>query len=162
MNKNKKVNPLTHFNNLKAAAVKRGQTQMANFTKKMRLGGEGEPEETKPPAPKENSTEKKGEGAASATQLGSMSNKEFRQIKKGEKRKQKLERISSGKQGERVDNVIKAVGAGAEAIGNVAGSIKDVKGIFGPPEQKKGGVINRRTTSRPIAKKGGSVKRKRK
>jgi len=162
MKQNKKINPLIHFNNLKAAAVKRGQAQMANFTKKMRLGGEGEPEETKPPAQKENDTEKKEESAVSATKFGAMSNKEFRQLKKGEKRKAKIERISSGKQGERVDNVIKAVGAGAEAIGNVAGSIKDIKGVFGPSQQKRGGVINRRTTSRPIAKKGGSVKRKRK
>lgn len=36
MKKNKKVNPLTHFNNLKAETIKKGNQQLANYKKSLK------------------------------------------------------------------------------------------------------------------------------
>ena len=36
MKKNKKVNPLTHFNNLKAKTIKKGNQQLANYKKSLK------------------------------------------------------------------------------------------------------------------------------
>ena len=36
MKHNKKVNPLTHFNNLKAEAIKKGNGQLANYKKSLK------------------------------------------------------------------------------------------------------------------------------
>jgi hypothetical protein len=54
MKKNNKVNPLTHFNNVKANSYRRANDQMSNFKKLVKRyqdGGEGGPKPTPTPTP---------------------------------------------------------------------------------------------------------------
>jgi hypothetical protein len=54
MKKNNKVNPLTHFNNVKANSYRRANDQMSNFKKLVKRyqdGGEGGPKPTSTPPP---------------------------------------------------------------------------------------------------------------
>lgn len=108
--------------------------------KKYGKGGPTEPEKTQP---KGETTKSESPAAPAATssvskssQLAAMTGKQYRQEKRGVKREAKLERIRSGKQGDRVDNVIKAVGAGAEAVANVTDAVNSVRGGI----KKNGGV----------------------
>jgi hypothetical protein len=83
-----------------------------------------------------------------AKTLGSMSGKDYRTIKKGVKREQKLARIESGKQGERVDNVIRAVASGADAASSTLRAAQSAKDLM---KNKKGGSVKKMAT-------GGSLK----
>jgi hypothetical protein len=76
--------------------------------------------------------------------LGSMSGKDYRQLKKGVKREQKLARIESGQQGDRVDNVIKAVASGAEAASSAANAVRSTREAVG--KMKKGGAMKKYKT----------------
>jgi len=125
----KTINGKTTTVTLKPSSIKEALKYGGAKMKKYAKGGEGD-EPTKSAATTSSTK--------SASQLASMSGKEYRQEKKGIKRAQKLERIASGKQGDRVDNVIKAVGSGAEAVANVAGAVKDSREAFAP-RQKMGG-----------------------
>jgi hypothetical protein len=73
-----------------------------------------------------------------------MTGKQFRAEKRGVKRAQKLDRISSGKQGDRVDNVIRAVASGAEAASSAANAIKNTREAVG--KMKKGGAMKKYKT----------------
>lgn len=142
--KSDKSNPIKFFREQNENRAKVVKTSL----KKMQLAGpvnEGTENVSKPTNSASEPTEAQRQAAARAraAQLATMSGKEYRQEKKGTKRAQKLERISSGRQGERVDNVIKAVGAGAEAISNVAGAVKGSREAFSPREQKRGGAVKR-------------------
>jgi len=75
-----------------------------------------------------------------AQTLGAMSGKDYRQIKKGVKREQKLARIESGKQGERVDNVIRAVASGADAASSTLRAAQSAKDLM---KNKKGGSVKK-------------------
>jgi len=101
-----------------------------------------------------------------AQTLGSMSGKDYRTLKKGVKREQKLARIESGKQGERVDNVIRAVASGADAASSTLRAAQSAKELI---KNKKGGTIKKyqgggytNTTPGEIStgmmKKGGAKK----
>jgi hypothetical protein len=108
-------------------ALKYGGAKRKTYGK----GGETEPEKTQP-----------------KSELGAMTRKDYRQLKKGAKREAKLERIKSGKQGDRVDNVIKAVGSGAEAVANVTNAVNSVRstvrktGGVAKKTYKTGGMVN--------------------
>jgi hypothetical protein len=78
-----------------------------------------------------------------AQTLGSMSGKDYRQLKKGVKREQKLARIESGKQGERVDNVIRAVASGADAASSTLRAAQSAKDLM---KNKKGGAVKKYKT----------------
>jgi hypothetical protein len=161
MKKTDKPNPLKFFNDNKAMAYKKAGGEMAAFKnslKRMNNGGETGTEEGSPKSSSETTTTS-SPAPAPAPNFATMTNKEYKQYKKGVKREKKIENIKSGKQTERVDNIIKAVGSGAEAISNVAGAVQKGKQIFGNNNngpQRKGGIIK----SRQIAKRGGSVGRK--
>jgi hypothetical protein len=100
-----------------------------------------------------------------AKTLGSMSGKDYRQLKKGVKREQKLARIESGQQGERVDNVIRAVASGAEAASSAANAVKSTREAVG--KMKKGGTmkkyqdggrtISEKAAARKVAKGKGTI-----
>lgn len=75
-----------------------------------------------------------------AKTLGSMSGKDYRTLKKGVKREQKLVRLESGKQGERVDNVIRAVASGADAASATLRAAQSAKELM---KNKKGGTIKK-------------------
>jgi hypothetical protein len=166
MKKNNKVNPLTHFNNIKADSYRRAHNQMSNFKNSVKRyalgGGPGDPpkEETDGTSTAASSGGKSQLSAEEierrrqeqrTKELGSMTGKQYRQEKKGIKRAQKLDRIASGKQAERVDNIIKSVGSGIEAAGNFADVVKSGREAFGPKQQRKGGSVKKMS-------KGGSLK----
>ena len=77
-------------------------------------------------------------------QLGEMSGRDYRKIKKGAKREQKLARIESGQQGDRVDNVIRAVASGAEAASSAANAVRSTREAVG--KMKKGGATKKYKT----------------
>lgn len=120
-------------------ALKYGGAKRKRYSK----GGPTEPEKTqsKEEAPKSESNSTSVSSAARASQLGSMTGKQYRQEKRGVKRAQKLERIASGKQGDRVDNVIKAVASGAQAAADVAGAISDTRNAL--KKQSNGGATKK-------------------
>jgi hypothetical protein len=161
--KKTKEHPVTFFRKANEARQKVVNSSMKKFA----LGGpEGGPDDKKSSSESDSKTsasteqteaQKKAQVAARASQLASMSGKQYRQEKRGYKRAKKLEDIQSGKQGERVDNVIKAVGSGAEAVANVAGAVKSTRQAFGPREQKRGGVVKR-----PAVKKNATAMSKKK
>jgi hypothetical protein len=156
--KTNKTNPLAFFRKSYEDREKRIKSSLKKFAK----GGPGDPPAypasstnttnppatstttPAPPAPAAEKTEEqkaaeaKSEAQAKAASLGAMSNKEYHKVKKGIKRAKKLERIESGAQGERVDNVIKAIGSGAEAASGVIQTINQGKEIF---NKKRGGMI---------------------
>ena len=147
---NNKPNPLKFFNDNRAAAYKKAGGAMTEYKKSLKkfqgdVGGSQvgptAPTTTAPATTGQTEEQKQAAAAARASQLASMSGKQFRQEKRGIKRAQKLDRIASGKQGERVDNIIKAVGSGAEAVGKVAESVKSTREAFEPRQQKKGGPV---------------------
>jgi hypothetical protein len=84
-----------------------------------------------------------------ASDYAKMTGKQYRAEKRGVKRSQKLDRISSGKQGDRVDNVIRAVASGAEAASSAANAIKNTREAVG--KMKKGGTMKK-------MQKGGTMK----
>jgi hypothetical protein len=135
----KTINGKTTTVTLKPSSIKEALKYGGAKMKKYGKGGPTEPEKTQP---KEETTKSESPAATSSpsrsNQLGSMTGKQYRQEKRGVKREAKLERIKSGKQGDRVDNVIKAVGAGAEAVANVTDAVKSVRGPI-TPRQKMGG-----------------------
>ena len=92
-----------------------------------------------------------------AKTLGSMSGKDYRQLKKGVKREQKLARIESGQQGDRVDNVIRAVASGAEAASSAANAVKSTREAVG--KMKKGGAVKKyQDGGRTISQKAAARK----
>ena len=119
-------------------ALKYGGAKMKKYGK----GGPTEPEKTQPKGETTKSESPAAPAATSAasssSQRGSMTGKQYRQEKRGVKREAKLERIKSGKQGDRVDSIINAVGAGAEAVANVTDAVNSVRGPINP-RQKMGG-----------------------
>lgn len=128
-------------------AFRRGGAKRKTYAK----GGPTEPEKTQP---KEETTKSESPATPTATssvsrssQLGSMTGKQYRQEKRGVKREAKLDRIKSGKQGDRVDNVVKAVGATAEAVANVTDAVNSVRSGL----KKNGGAAKK------IYKTGGMV-----
>jgi hypothetical protein len=138
----KTINGKTTIVTLKPSSIKEALKYGGAKMKKYGKGGPTEPEKTQP---KGETTKSESPAAPAATssasrssQLGSMTGKQYRQEKRGVKREAKLERIKSGKQGDRVDNVIKAVGAGAEAVANVTDAVNSVRGGM-TPRQKMGG-----------------------
>jgi hypothetical protein len=154
MKKNNKVNPLTHFNNLKADAVKRGNTQLANFKKSLKkfqgdkngsqvgpiLGptvGPGPNTSTPPNTPTPSNTSKSDNDL-----ISDMLNKGMtpRQISKVMKAKTKV----AVNPNTVIDASGKIISSGIDAFANRNNS-NIGGGGFGPP-----------------FKKGGSVKRKRK
>ena len=133
--------------------VKKGIMKMGGAKmKKYANGGEGDDPVTPTKSTSATSATK------SASQLGSMTGKQYRQEKKGIKRAQKLERIATGKQGDRVDNVIKAVGAGAEAVANVAGAVGKTREAFGPNKKMGGSVKKMQNGGRVISEKAAARK----
>lgn len=147
----KTVNGKTTTVTLKPSSIKEAFRRGGAKRKTYGKGGPTEPEKTQP---KEEPTKSESPATPAATssasrssQLGSMTRKQYRQEKRGVKREAKLERIKSGKQGDRVDNVIKAVGAGAEAVANVTDAVNSVRSGL----KKNGGAANK------IYKTGGMV-----
>lgn len=145
MKHNNKPNPLKFFNDNRAAAYKKAGGAIAEYKKSLKrfqgdVGG-SQVSSTTPTTTGQTDEQKKAADAARAKELAAMSGKQFRQEKRGIKRAQKLDRIASGKQGERVDNIIKAVGSSAEAVGKVAGAVKSTREAFEPRQQKKGGSV---------------------
>lgn len=113
--------------------------------KKYANGGPTEPEK-KTSEPQPVKTEDKVASVAAgktASDYARMTGKEFRAEKRGVKRAQKLDRIKSGKQGERVDNVIRAVASGADAAASAANAVKSTREAVG--KMKKGGMVNSNT-----------------
>ena len=82
--------------------------------------------------------------AKTASDYARMTGKEYRAEKRGVKRAQKLDRIASGKQGDRVDNVIKAVAAGADAASSAASAVKNTREAIG--KMKNGGTMKKYKT----------------
>jgi hypothetical protein len=114
--------------------------------KKYANGGPTEPEK-KASEPQPVKTEDKISDMAAgktASDYAKMTGKEYRAEKRGIKRAQKLDRISSGKQGDRVDNVIRAVASGAEAASSTANAIKNTREAVG--KMKKGGTMKKYKT----------------
>jgi hypothetical protein len=151
-----KANPIAFFRKANEARLKPIKASMKRFA----LGGPPEGgDETSPAGQAQGKSALTAEEIERrkqeqrAKQLGAMTGKQYRQEKKGIKRQQKLDRIASGKQGDRVDNIIKTVGSGIEAVGNFATTVKNTREAFGPKEQKKGGAVKKMS-------KGGSTKRR--
>lgn len=147
MKKNNKVNPLTHFNNLKAAAVKRGQAQMSNFIKKMSLGGPPEGEQPASPAAAQGTKSSdeiaKDREKAEIAKYANMSRKDFRKEKQGARRIQRLNAIKSGDRAERTGKIIDAVGNVANAASTIVSTASNAKDAFGK-QQKLGGSVKRK------------------
>jgi len=157
---NKPSNPLKVFNDNRAMAYKKAGGAMKDFKSSLRKAQSGTTVDSEPVPPTPSTSTSTPAANTSTTpaapNFSTMSNKQFKQYKKGVKREKKIENIKSGKQTERVDNIIKAVGSGADAISNVAGAVKATRESIAP--RKRGGAIK----SRPIAKRGGSIKSRKK
>ncbi len=113
--------------------------------KKYANGGPTEPEK-KASEPQPVTAQDKVNAAVgkTASDYAKMTGKEYRAEKRGIKRAQKLDRIASGKQGDRVDNVIKAVASGAEAASSAANAIRSTREAVG--KMKKGGTMKKYKT----------------
>ena len=69
--------------------------------------------------------------------LASMPRSEYRDLKKGARREAKLNRIQSGAQSERVDNIVRGVASTAEAAARITQAAADLK------KQKRGGTVKK-------------------
>lgn len=136
----KTINGKTTTVTLKPSSIKEALKYGGAKTK----GGEGdEPTKTTKSTSTASSTK-------SSSQLGAMSGKDYRQEKKGIKRAAKLDRIASGKQGDRADNIIKGVSAGVEVVANATRAARDAKDVFSKQQlggrtkstYKTGGMVN--------------------
>jgi hypothetical protein len=149
--KSNKQNPITFFRKSFEDREKRIKSSMKKYAK----GGPGDPPgtatttttgttTTSPGGPPEKTEEQKAVEAkaaadARAKALGAMTNKQYRQEKKGIKRSKKLERIASGEQAERTNAIINAIGAGANAASTMMETVVKGKETFG--KQRRGGTI---------------------
>lgn len=131
----KTVNGKTTTVTLKPSSIK--EAFRKGGIKKFGKGGIND-EEEKPKSPSNTSDKSNTSSTKSASELGAMSRKEYRQEKRGIKRQQKLDRIASGAQGERTDNIIKAVAAGAETASKVADAVSATRGAL--KKERNGGV----------------------
>jgi hypothetical protein len=153
----KTVNGKTTTVTLKPSSIK--EAFRKGGIKKFGKGGIND-EEEKPKSPSNNSNTSTSSSGKSANELGSMTGKQYRQEKRGVKRQAKLDRIKSGKQGDRVDSIINAVGAGAEAVANVTDAVNSVRtglkknGGTAKSTYKTGGMVNsnKKVTATKVAK----------
>jgi hypothetical protein len=110
----------------------------------------------------EEKAEAKAAAAAAATKaeearIAGMSNKQYRQEKKGVKRNVKLANERAGKN---EGKVAKAITTGISAGSGILGLVEGVKRIF-KKEQKTGGIIKTKNmTTKATYKEGGSAKPK--
>ena len=150
MKKNNKVNPLTHFNNVKANSYRRANDQMSNFKKLVKkyqdageTGGEGGPKPTSTPSPSPSpQSQQTPRGPISDNDLMmAMLEKGIspRDMKKVMKAKTKV----AVNPNTVIDAAGKVVSSGIDAISNRGGG--------GPGGFKKGGSTRK-------MQKGGSLK----
>ena len=133
----KTINGKTTTVTLKPSSIKEALKYGGFKTK----GGEGD-EPTK--------TTKSTSAPKSASDLAAMSRKEYRDLKQGANRAAKLDRIASGKRGDRADNIIKGVSAGVEVVANATRAARDAKDVFSKQQlggrtkstYKTGGMVN--------------------
>jgi hypothetical protein len=114
--------PQTGTTNYSAPTMARG-----GMMKKYKTGGIEDPQPSKSKSALKSPTQ----------QLAQMSRGDYRDLKKGAKREAKLNRISSGKQGERVDNLIRTGAGVVESAARISRAAADMK------KEKKGGSVKK-------------------
>ena len=131
---------------------------MGGMMKKYKTGGIEDPQPSKSKSALKSPTQ----------QLAQMSRSDYRDIKKGAKREAKLNRITSGKQGDRVDNLIRTGAGVVESAARISRAAADMKkgkkgGSLKPVPSNKVGLSKLPTAVRNkmgFQKKGGPIKKK--
>lgn len=122
--------PQTGTTNYSAPTMQKG-----GMMKKYKTGGIEDPKDANKTSAVKSPTQ----------QLASMPRSEYRDLKKGAKREAKLNRISSGKQGDRMDNIIRTGAGVVESAARISRAAADMK------KGKKGGSVKKMAA-------GGSLK----